>query len=204
MVSTASYSVGRSQVHFTGRVISLVSDEVVMPDGTTAVRDYIRHPGAVGIVAVDEAGRVLLIHQYRHPLRRLLWEIPAGLRDVACEPPLEAARRELHEEGAVTADRWHLLLDTFNSPGSSDEAIRIFLARGLHRVAEVERHVGEAEEAGMELRWVDLDEAVSWTMSGKILNAMCSLGVFAAARERDRGWAGLRPADFSWPPPVVS
>ncbi len=204
MAEGAPYEVTKSRVHFTGRVISLVSDEVVMPDGATVVRDYIHHPGAVGIVALDESDRVLLVHQYRHPVRRKLWEIPAGLLDVSDEPPLAAARRELHEEGAIIADRWDLLLDTYNTPGSSDEAIRIFLARDVQPVADAERYVGEAEEAGMELRWVDLDEAVSWTMCGRILNAMCSLGVLAAAHARSGGWSGLRPADFLWPPPVDS
>jgi 8-oxo-dGTP pyrophosphatase MutT (NUDIX family) len=196
------YAVRGSRERFSGRVISVFSDEVEMPCGPTVVRDYIRHPGAVGIVALDGADQVLLLRQYRHPVRTILWEIPAGLLDVAGEPPLAAARRELHEEGAVTAERWDLLADAFTSPGSSDEAIRIFLARDLQPVADSERFVGEAEEAGMELHWVALDEVVSWVLGGRILNAMCSVGVLAAARARELGWRVLRPADVPWPPPA--
>ncbi|MEP6697065.1 MAG: NUDIX hydrolase [Pseudonocardiales bacterium] len=204
MSNGTAYEILDSELRFTGNVISLASDTVVMPDGTSVVRDYVRHPGAVGIVALDEEGQVLLVHQYRHPVREKLWEIPAGLLDVTDEPPLAAAKRELHEEGAVTAEDWHLLLDTYNSPGSSNEAIRVFLARRLHPVADAQRYIGEAEEAGMELRWVPLDEAVSWTMSGRILNAMCGLGVLAAARARSLDWRPLRVADYAWPPPVES
>jgi len=202
MAEGTPYDVTNSQVRFTGRVISLVSDDVVMPDGATVTRDYLLHPGAVGIVALDTSDRVLLVHQYRHPVRRKLWELPAGLLDVDGEPPLAAARRELHEEGAITADRWDLLIDLFESPGCSDEAMRIFLARGVNPVAEGDRHVGEAEEAGMELRWVDLDEAITWATCGRILNATCSLGLLAAASARTGGWSVLRPADSAWPPPV--
>ncbi len=197
----AKYAVRASHVRFKGAVMTVVSDEVEMPDGGTAVRDYVVHPGAVGIVALDEAGRVLLLHQYRHPVREVLWEVPAGLLDVDGEGPLEAARRELHEEAALTADRWDLLMDAYNSPGGCDEKIRIFLARGLHQVPDGERFTGIAEESDLELRWVDLDEAVTWAQSGRIENAMCVIGVLATARARDQAWQPLRPADAPWSAP---
>lgn len=91
----------------------------------------VEHPGAVGIVALDDAGRVFLVRQYRHPTRRHLWELPAGLLDVAGEPPLTAAHRELAEEAGLRARDWLVLVDALNSPGMSDEAIRLFLARGI-------------------------------------------------------------------------
>ncbi|MEP6642168.1 MAG: NUDIX hydrolase, partial [Gaiellales bacterium] len=164
----------------------------------SAVRDYVVHPGAVGIAALDDIGRVLLLRQYRHPVRQTLWELPAGLLDVDGEGPLAAARRELYEEGAVRADRWDLLIDGYPSPGGSDEAIRVFLARGLHPVADADRFVGQAEEAGISRHWVDLDEAVSWSLAGEVQNAMCLVGVLAAARARDLGWSPLRASDTAW------
>lgn len=169
-----------------------------MPGGDTAVRDYVVHPGAVGVVALNDKGRVLLLRQYRHPARQVLWELPAGLLDVAGEEALAAARRELDEEGAFTADRWDLLVDAYTSPGGSDEKIRVFLARELHRVADEDLFEGIDEESELEVHWVDLAEAVSWTMSGRILNAMCSLGLLATARAREQDWAPLRPADTPW------
>ena len=196
---TTPYQVVSSRERFSGAVIRVVSDEVAMPGGDTAVRDYVIHPGAVGVVALDEQARVLLLRQYRHPVRETLWELPAGLLDVADEEPLAAARRELYEEGAFRADRWDLLVDAFSSPGGCDEKIRVFLARGLHTVADDDRFQGIAEESDLEVHWVDLNEAVSWTMSGRILNAMCSIGLLAAVRARDQNWALLRAADTPWP-----
>ncbi|MGB9376491.1 MAG: NUDIX hydrolase [Mycobacteriales bacterium] len=196
--STAPYEVLSSREQFSGAVIKVVSDDVRMPGGDTAVRDYVVHPGAVGIVALDQQGRVLLLRQYRHPVRQTLWEIPAGLLDVAGEEPLAAAKRELFEEGAYRADRWDLLVDAFTSPGGCDERIRVFLARGMHPVADKDRYHGTDEESDLEVHWVDLNEAATWAMSGRILNAMCSIGVLVASRARDQNWEPLRPADSDW------
>ncbi len=196
--STTPYEVVSSQERFSGRVIKLVSDEVTMPGGETAVRDYVVHPGAVGVVALDQQGRVLLLRQYRHPVGQTLWELPAGLLDVDDELPLASAQRELYEEGACTADRWDLLLDSFTSPGGSSEQIRLFLARGLHGVADDDRFQGVDEESDLEIHWVDLNEAASWVCAGRIVNAMCMMGVLAAARARDQNWESLRPAETPW------
>src|ERR1700734_992705 len=102
-----------------------------MPDGELAVRDVVEHMGAVAVVAVDDRDRVLMIRQYRHPAGAMLWEVPAGLRDVSGEPLVETARRELLEEAGCQAGRWHLLTDYYSSPGISTERIRIFLATDL-------------------------------------------------------------------------
>ena len=125
------YQVIDSRRVFTGRVAAVRSDQVSMPGGVTSQRDVVELPGAVGIVAIDDEGRVLLVRQYRHPVRRRLWEIPAGLLDSTSESAVQAATRELAEEGHLRAAEWFTLVDTLTSPGSSDETVRILLARGL-------------------------------------------------------------------------
>ncbi|GAB3982383.1 hypothetical protein GCM10027615_65020 [Plantactinospora veratri] len=151
------------------------------------------------MLALDERGRAVLIRQYRHPLRRVIWELPAGLTDVAGEALPAGALRELAEEVDLVAGRLDLLVDVHTSPGYSDELIRIFLARELSEVPAEQRHERRDEEAGLEVSRVDLDEAVSMVLAGEITNVACVAGVLAAARSRDRGWAGLRPADSPLP-----
>lgn len=194
----AAYPVKESEEHFSGAVISVRSDIVAMPGGETAKRDYVLHPGAVGIIALDTEDRVLLLQQYRHPPRRLLWEPPAGILDVDGEPPLMTAKRELAEEAGRVAEQWWLLADLLTSPGMSDEALRIYLARGLSSVAEADRYVGIHEEADMPIEWVPLDEAVTKALGGELHNPTAVVGILAAYAARERGWRDLRPADAPW------
>src|SRR4051794_19341062 len=98
-----------------------------MPDGSQAFREIVDHPGAVGVLALDSQERVVLVNQYRHAVGRRLDELPAGLLDIAGEPALVAAQRELAEEAGLAAGQWDVLLDLHTSPGFSAEAIRIFL-----------------------------------------------------------------------------
>ena len=191
--------VSETETVFTGRVWDVVRERVDLGDGGEVVRDYQRHPGAVGVLALDEQDRVLMIRQYRHPVGHLLWELPAGLLDVAGEPPATAAARELGEEADLRAGTWHVLLDWFNSPGGSDEAFRLFLARGLSAVPEAERHVRDAEELDIEVRWVPLDEARDAVLAGDLHNPSAVTGVLAAWAARASGWASLRPFDAPWP-----
>jgi 8-oxo-dGTP pyrophosphatase MutT (NUDIX family) len=148
---------------------------------------------------LDAEDRVLLLRQYRHPVRSYLWEPPAGLLDVEGEDPQVAAARELAEEADLVADEWHVLVDFYNSPGGSTEAFRCYLARGLHEVPESERHQREHEERDMARAWVDLSEARDLVLGGKLHNPTTVCGVLAAAAARDAGWAPLRPADAPWP-----
>jgi 8-oxo-dGTP pyrophosphatase MutT (NUDIX family) len=179
-----------------GRLVSLRTDKVRMPDDELAGRDVVIHPGAVAVLALDDAGQVLLIRQYRHPVRRLLWEIPAGLRDVCGEPPWATARRELLEEAGYRARDWRLLADYYTSPGFSTERLRVFLARDLEFVPEAERDfVPEAEEAELVSAWLPLDEAVRKVFAGDLHNGVAALGVLAAYAARSEGFDGLRPAD---------
>jgi 8-oxo-dGTP pyrophosphatase MutT (NUDIX family) len=180
---------------YAGPIFTVFSDEITMSDGDPATRDVVENKGAVGVAAIDDVGRVVLIRQYRHPVRRRLWELPAGLRDVDGEDLVLTAARELAEETDYRAGRFDLLVDLHTSPGFSDETIRIFLARDLSPVPEDERHDRTGEEADLEIAWFDLDEAVAMVLRGEITNAAAVGGLMSAARARDDGWATLRPAD---------
>ncbi|MEU0337145.1 NUDIX hydrolase [Streptomyces sp. NPDC006193] len=184
---------------FVGNKTSVRTDDVVMPDGSVAARDYQVHPGSVAVLALDEEDRVLLINQYRHPVRHKLWEIPAGLLDVPGENPLHAAQRELYEEAHVKADDWRVLTDVYTSPGGCDEAVRIFLARGLSD-AEGKRFEAEHEETDMESARVPVDELVRRILAGDVHNNCLVVGVLSlvAARAGD-GLQALRPAGAPWP-----
>jgi 8-oxo-dGTP pyrophosphatase MutT (NUDIX family) len=169
---------------------------VRMPDGDVAGRDVVEHPGAVAVLALDEQERVLLIRQYRHPVGLLLWEIPAGLRDVAGEPPLVTAERELLEETGYRAADWRVLTDYFTSPGFSTERLRVFLARGLTRVPDADRrYVPEHEEAQLVIAWVRLDEAVARLLAGDLHNGVAAVGILSAYAARKDGLAALRGPD---------
>jgi 8-oxo-dGTP pyrophosphatase MutT (NUDIX family) len=195
----AAYDVVESElVYRSGRVIDVRRDVVAMPGGGTTPRDVVQHPGAVGVIALDDEGRVLLLRQYRHPIGQLLWEPPAGLLDEPGEDPLEAAKRELFEEAHVRAQRWDVLLDAFTSPGLTSEAVRVYLARDVGP-AEGPRHEGEHEEADMPVEWVPVDEAVSLILAGRLHNPMAVMGVLATAVAAQRGWTTLRPGDAPWP-----
>lgn len=184
---------------FHGRVWSVVRDEVRIGD-SDSVRDVVIHPGAVAIIAVDDDDRVLLIRQYRHPVAMYLFEPPAGLLDVVGEPPLVTAQRELAEEAGIQADTWGVLVDMFNSPGGTSEAIRVYLASDLHALPTGRPTTGEAEEAHLPQVWVPLDEAVALVLSGAIGSPSGVAGILAMDAIRRRGGSGLRPADSQWQP----
>ncbi|GAB3183133.1 ADP-ribose pyrophosphatase [Micromonospora palomenae] len=193
------YELRDRQERFQGRIFSVVTDEVTMPGGDTAKRDYVRHVGAVAVVALDDAGQVVLVRQYRQPVGRHLWELPAGLMDVDGEPLPAAAARELAEEADLTAGTLDLLVDVHTSPGFSDEVVRVFLARDLADVPAEARHERRDEEADIQIVRLDLDEAVGMVLAGEITNGPCVAGLLAAARARDAGWSVLRRADAPLP-----
>ncbi|GAA2442111.1 NUDIX domain-containing protein [Streptomyces mauvecolor] len=193
------WQVVASATPFTGHKTGVRTDDVVMPDGAVHQRDYQTHPGSVAIVALDDEGRVLVLRQYRHPVRQKLWEIPAGLLDVPGENPLHAAQRELYEEAHVKAEQWHVLTDVYTSPGGSDEAVRIFLARDLSE-AEGERFEVSEEEADMELARVPVADLVRGALAGELHNTCLVVGALAlAAVLNGYGVDALRPAGAPWP-----
>jgi len=219
----ALFSVTSSQRVFDGAVTAVRIDDVVMPDGKTAKREVVEHDNAVAIVALDWAGgacadadpdpnsepTVILIEQYRHPLGRRLWELPAGLMDVDGEGAQQTAARELVEETGYAAANWSVLVDIAPSPGFSEEIVRIFLATDLTRVGRP--HPGDHEEAELRVVLVPLSTAVQAVLDGRIVNGMAVSGILAAERTLHEGpverthigdlpWASATGADIPGAP----
>ena len=197
-----------SAVVFEGAVWDVRGDTVDLGEAGEVRREYVDHPGAVAVLALRQVAgpeetkardQVLLIQQYRHPVGAFEWELPAGLLDVAGEPPWLGAARELNEEADLVAGSWHVLLDYFSSPGGSSEALRIFLARDLTDVQHDERFTREGEEHGMPVGWVDLDEAHEAVLRGQLHNPSAVIGILAAHAARAADWATLRACDAPWP-----
>jgi 8-oxo-dGDP phosphatase len=194
-VAEHSFEVESSETPYQGNILALRVDKVRMPGDATVPREVIEHYGAVAVAAVDDERRVAMVYQYRHPLGRRLWELPAGLLDEAHEHPLETARRELQEEAGLAATDWRVLLDTASSPGFTDESVRTYLATGL---SEVDRPEAEDEEADMSLHWFSLQEASDMALAGEIVNASAAAGVLAAYAAVIDG-RPTRPVDAPWP-----
>jgi ADP-ribose pyrophosphatase len=195
-----AWPVESSTVLARGKITSYVQDQVRTPDGQLILREYLRHPGAVGVIALDDHERVALVRQYRHPVRHRLIEPPAGLLDVGGEDYLAAIERELAEEVGLAAGRWAVLVDLFTTPGILGESLRIYLARDLEAVDGPDGYVPEGEEAHMDTVWASLDDLVAAVLDGRLHNPTVVSGVLAAwtARERD-GFSSLRAADSPWP-----
>lgn len=191
-----TFEVLASRTVYTGRIMALRVDDVGMPGGGSAIREVIEHPGAVAIAAIDDDERVVLVHQYRHPLRERLWELPAGLLDVHGEDPTMTARRELAEETGLAAADWAVLVDVACSPGFTDESVRVYLARGLSTVDRL-MATGD-EEADLEVHRVPLADAVRQTLTGEIVNSI-AVGGILAAHLVCTGAAQPRPVDAPWP-----
>lgn len=192
---THDFARASSEDIYVGNILALRADEVTMPGGGAARREVVEHPGAVVIVALDDADQVVLIHQYRYPLDSRLWELPAGLLDVAGEDPVRTAMRELAEEVGLVAAEWGVLVDIASSPGFTDESERIYLARGLSAV-ELPTAVGD-EEADLVVRRVPLDEAIRMVFNGEIVNSPAVAGILAAHAVVE-GAAEARPVDANW------
>ncbi len=197
-MTESAFEVLSSQRIYSGKHLTLRADRVRMPGGGSAQRDIFELPGAVAIVALNSALEVRLVRQYRHSVRRLLWEVPAGVLDDTEETPTDAGRRELWEEGHLCASQWHTLADIITSPGVADEAVRLLLARDLEEVPEGERFVGVEEEAQMTASWVPLREAIDRCLSGDLENGLTVAALLAAETARARGFQGLRAADAPW------
>lgn len=166
---------------FAGAVWDVVRESAEFGDGTIR-REFLAHTGAVAVLAIDADDRVLLINQYRHPIRQRNWELPAGLLDVPGEPTLDAARRELAEEADLAADWWSPLVSFHSSPGGSSEVIHVFEARDLRPTPEAFARTDE--EAQIVVRWVPFDEAVAAVLDGRLRNGPLTIALLAAHARR--------------------
>ncbi len=171
-------------------VMALRTDAVVFPGAEHPVdRLVLEHPGSVAVLAVDDTDRVLVLHQYRHPMRQRMVELPAGLRDVGGESLAETARRELAEEAGLTATHLERLLDVVPSPGISTETVRVYRATGVTPAASEPGFVAEHEEADMTTEWVTLAELVAAVLAGRIRHGVLAAAVLAewARQQADTG-----------------
>jgi 8-oxo-dGDP phosphatase len=182
-----------SETIYVGKIFALRADDVRMPGGNVARREVVEHYGAVAILALDDDNNVMLVYQYRHPLGRRLWELPAGLLDLGGEPPHITAARELKEEAGLEATEWRVLVDLVSAPGFSDESVRVYLATGI---ADVGRPDAHDEEADLQVKWFSLEEARRMVLDGEIVNSIAIAGILAAHDVEDP--SSLRRVDAPW------
>ena len=175
-----------------------VDVETIDIAGQRVKRDIVIHPGAVAVLVLNDRDEVLLIRQYRQALGMFLFETPAGLLDIPHENPLDAAQRELAEEAGVQADRWDTLVDFYNSPGGSSEAIRIYLAREISELTDGRIVTGEAEELDLPCVWIPLEQAVDLVLGGELGNPTAVVGILAAWAWRLDSRRVLREANAAW------
>ena len=166
-----------SEEVYKGKIITIKRDTLTRGDGKNFVRETAVSSDAVAVVAIDEQGRILLIRQYRHPMGRPVWEIPAGKMDVDGEQPEETAIRELQEETDTTAESVELLTLFLNSAGWTNEKTYVYLAKGLRDVPEFQR---ENEEADIEQKWVSLEDAYEMVRTGELDDAKTVIGILLA------------------------
>jgi 8-oxo-dGTP pyrophosphatase MutT (NUDIX family) len=185
-----------SEVVFDGAIWNVRRDRFIYA-GNEIAREYIDHTGAVAVLVLDDDDRVCLIKQYRHPIATREWELPAGLLDFAGESALSAAQRELAEEVDLVAADWAVLADFHTSPGGNNEALRVYLARGVTAAAEVFDRTDE--ESDLETRWAPLDEIVDAVLDRRLQNSILQVAALSAFASRARGWSTLAPADAPWP-----
>ncbi|MDR7086809.1 ADP-ribose pyrophosphatase [Aeromicrobium panaciterrae] len=176
----ASWPVSSSESKYESPYVSLGIDTIVAPDGAEHARAVVSPNHAIGILALDDEDRLLLVEQYRHPVRRRLLEIPAGTLDVPGESALDASIRELAEEADLIAGHWEPQLKLLATPGYSTEAWQVFTATDLSPVPEADRIARHAEEADMVQWWMPFDEAVDAVLAGRISDSLTVAAILAA------------------------
>jgi len=175
-----------------GRIWDVVHDTFDIGDFQIS-RDYIRHTGAVAIVAVNSNQEILTIRQYRQPVGAYLVEIPAGLLDSPNEDPLLAAKRELAEEAGCVAKNWSVLVDFFTSPGSTTESVRIYLAEEVTTI-DFDESERVDEESEIVTRWVTSESALDNIKNGKWQSPTLVMGILALVAFKEG-----RDSHTQWP-----
>lgn len=166
-----------SKAVYTGRLLHVFCDNVILPNGNEATRDLIRHIGAVAVLPITDDGKVIIEHQFRYPVNEILLEIPAGKLDSKNEDKLEAVKRELREETGYTAGEWIELGDLYPTPAYSDEVIRLYIAKGL---SKGDRELDDDEF--IEVDKIPLSDLVEYVMNGRIMDAKTQIAILKAAR----------------------
>jgi 8-oxo-dGTP pyrophosphatase MutT (NUDIX family) len=161
-------------LHFRGRVISVTTDDVVLPNGNRAKLEVVHHPGGAAVVALDSKRHVCLLRQYRYVAGGYIWELPAGKLEPS-EPPLETAKRELIEEAGVSASQWRSLDTVLSSPGVFGEVVHLFYATGIEPSTAAHEH-----SEVIEVHWVPFAQAHEWALNGTIRDAKTIIGLFRA------------------------
>ncbi len=166
---------------FDGRILKVYVDDVTLPDGKPADREYIRHAGGVCVLATTDTDEVLLVRQYRYVYGKVLSELPAGKRDHGNETPLDGAKRELKEETGAEAKTWTPLGELYPSPGYTDEVIYLFWAKNLTFGEQM-----PDEDEFLEVERVPFEKALDMVISGEIKDAKTQTALLKAAFIRER------------------
>jgi ADP-ribose pyrophosphatase len=161
-------------LHFTGRVVSLTTEEVLLPNGHREVLEVVHHPGGAAVVAIDAEARVCLLRQYRYVADGWVWELPAGKLEPD-EPPARTAERELIEEAGVRAREWRSLGSCLSSPGVFTERLHLYLATGIEPAA-----LAHERAEVIEIHWIPMDQACAWALEGTITDAKTVIGLLRA------------------------
>lgn len=172
----------KAEYLYKGKIINLRRDTALLPDGNTALREVVEHPGGVCVAAIDDENNLLLVKQYRYPYEEIIYEIPAGKRDRADEDPLECGKRELKEETGATADQYVFLGELYPTPGYCGEIIWLYAAKGLH--------FGEQEpdeDEFLAAEKIPFDTVVDMIMSGEIKDAKTQTAVLKLKLLREKG-----------------
>ncbi len=169
----------KQTLHYSGRVVSLTTDEVVLPNGHRALLEVVHHPGGAAVAAIDAEERVCLLRQYRYVADGWIWELPAGKLEPQ-EPPLATAQRELIEEAGISAQAWRDLGVCLPSPGVFSERIYLYMATALAAAAKAHEH---AEV--IQVHWVPLQQACLWALDGTINDMKTAVGLLRARNMYD-------------------
>jgi ADP-ribose pyrophosphatase len=172
-LSTLEEKTIQTQEIFSGKVISLYVEDVELPNGKTAKREIIKHPGAVAIIALTDENKIVMVEQFRKALERTIVEIPAGKLEKG-EEPAACARRELEEETGYECSNLEALVSFYTSPGFADEIVHVFLAKGL---TKKEHAASLDEDEFVNLEELTLEEALQYMKEQKIYDAKTMFAV---------------------------